>query len=97
MATVYASIGGFPMIPVGEDRALHDAASSSGFTVGYPTDLVVRTSGRRHARVTGGGFHHFLIEMATAHTASIQIASSATPTTLGESVAPGMVGTVGKA
>lgn len=68
-ANVYVALGGFPTIPVGEDRALHDAASSSGFTVGYPTDLVVRTSGRRHARVTAGGFHHFLTEMAAAHVA----------------------------
>jgi hypothetical protein len=73
------------MIPIGEDRALHDAASSSGCTLGYPTDLVVRTSGRRHGRVTGGGFHSFLTEMAAAHvaaTANAKLAEqTATPRT----------------
>jgi hypothetical protein len=66
---VYVSIGGFPTMPIGEDQALHDAAFSAGYAVSYPTNLVVQTSGRRHARVTGGGFHHFLTEMAATHAA----------------------------
>jgi cellulose synthase/poly-beta-1,6-N-acetylglucosamine synthase-like glycosyltransferase len=55
-ARAYLLLGGFPLHSVGEDRALVTAAREAGLRVGYPRDLVVRTSGRRCARVTGGGF-----------------------------------------
>jgi glycosyltransferase involved in cell wall biosynthesis len=63
-ASAYRRLGGFAPLPVGEDRALVDAARAAGLTVRYPLDLPVRTSGRRHARVAGGGLHAFLDELS---------------------------------
>jgi hypothetical protein len=63
-ARAYLSLGGFAAVPVGEDRQLIAAAERVGLTVEYAADLIVKTSGRRHARVDGGGFHRFLARMA---------------------------------
>jgi glycosyltransferase involved in cell wall biosynthesis len=60
----YRCLGGFAPLEVGEDRALLAAAERAGLAIAYPTDLAVRTSGRRRARVVGGGFHRFLAGMA---------------------------------
>ncbi|HEY2670558.1 MAG TPA: glycosyltransferase [Rugosimonospora sp.] len=62
-AHAYRAVGGFRPLVVGEDRALIAAAERTGLSVAYPTDLVVRTSGRRGGRVDGGGFHQFLARM----------------------------------
>ena len=69
-AWAYHRLGGFPAIPIGEDRALVTAAEAAGLAVAYPTDPPVRTSGRRHARVIGGGFHTFLAHLADGLTAA---------------------------
>jgi glycosyltransferase involved in cell wall biosynthesis len=63
-ASAYQLAGGYPPLGVGEDRALLAAAAVAGLTIVHPADLVVRTSGRRHARVVGGGFHRFLALLA---------------------------------
>ena len=63
-AWAYRTVGGFPPVPVGEDRALVTAAEAAGLTVWYPAGAPVTTSGRRVARVSGGGFHDYLRRLA---------------------------------
>ena len=63
-AAGYQTAGGFPPLLVGEDHALLMGARKVGLTIVHATDLAVTTSSRRHARVTGGGFHAFLSVMA---------------------------------
>lgn len=63
-AEAYLRAGGFPPLPVGEDRALVRAADRAGLAVAYPPDITVRTSSRRHARVAEGGFHAYLAALA---------------------------------
>ncbi len=53
-ADAYAAVGGFPSVPVGEDRALSDALVGHGRPVVRPRSVVVRTSARRHGRAIGG-------------------------------------------
>jgi hypothetical protein len=62
-AHAYRTLRGFQPLAVGEDRALVAAAERTGLTIAHPTDLVVRTSGRRTGRVDSGGFHQFLAEL----------------------------------
>jgi glycosyltransferase involved in cell wall biosynthesis len=63
-AVAYQRIGGFAPLAVGEDRDLLGSARADGRTITYASDIAVRTSARRHARVVGGGFHSFLGLMA---------------------------------
>jgi len=53
-ADAYADVGGFPSVPVGEDRALVDLVVRAARPVVRPRDVVVTTSGRRHGRALGG-------------------------------------------
>ena len=53
-ADAYAAVGGFPSVPVGEDRALTDALVGHGRPVVRPRDVLVTTSARRHGRAVGG-------------------------------------------
>lgn len=53
-ADAYSVVGGFPSVPVGEDRALLDALVAHGRPVVRPRDVVVSTSARRHGRAAGG-------------------------------------------
>jgi glycosyltransferase involved in cell wall biosynthesis len=63
-AAAYQRIGGFPPVAVGEDRALVQNARAAGLTISYPRSIAVTTSGRRLARVVGGGFHDYLNRLA---------------------------------
>lgn len=58
-ADAYERVGGFPALPVAEDRALVDALRTAGESVVFRRDLTVRTSARVSARVRGG-FSDFL-------------------------------------
>lgn len=53
-ADAYAAVGGFPSVPVGEDRALIELLVRSACPVVRPRDVVVTTSGRRAGRAVGG-------------------------------------------
>lgn len=50
----YAAVGGFPSVPVGEDRALLDALVAHRRPLVAPRDVIVTTSRRRHGRAAGG-------------------------------------------
>ncbi|WP_188609635.1 glycosyltransferase family 2 protein [Chelatococcus reniformis] len=50
----YAAIGGIPMLPAGEDRALVTALVAHGFAVRHEPSIVVTTSGRLAGRASGG-------------------------------------------
>jgi hypothetical protein len=64
-AAAYLTAGGFPALPLDEDRAFVAAARATGRRVVHALDLPVVTSGRRHARAPGG-FSAFLARLATA-------------------------------
>jgi GT2 family glycosyltransferase len=51
---VYRKVGGSPILSTGEDRALFDAARSSGARVRHATDVRVFTSCRLVGRASGG-------------------------------------------
>jgi hypothetical protein len=53
-ADAYQRVGGFPALPVAEDRTLVDALRTSGETVVFRSDLAVCTSARVSTRVSGG-------------------------------------------
>jgi hypothetical protein len=59
-AQTYRTLGGFPPLPVGEDRALVDQAAAAGHRVHRATDLPVRTSARASARAPAGFAAHLL-------------------------------------
>jgi cellulose synthase/poly-beta-1,6-N-acetylglucosamine synthase-like glycosyltransferase len=51
---MYAAIGGCPIIPVGEDRALFAAVRQAGGGIRHATNVKVYTSGRLDGRASGG-------------------------------------------
>lgn len=53
-ADAYTAVGGFPSVPIGEDRALSDALVAHALPVARPREVVVTTSARRTGRVDGG-------------------------------------------
>jgi GT2 family glycosyltransferase len=53
-ADAYQRVGGFPALPVAEDRTLVNALRTSGETVVFRRDLTVCTSARVSTRVSGG-------------------------------------------
>lgn len=53
-ADAYERVGGFPALPVAEDRALVDALRAAGEAVVFRHDLAVFTSARVSTRVRGG-------------------------------------------
>lgn len=53
-ADAYVQVGGFPLVPLGEDTALVETLERQGIPVRRATDLVVATSGRLHGRAHGG-------------------------------------------
>jgi GT2 family glycosyltransferase len=68
-ADAYERVGGFPALPVAEDRALVGALRTAGESVVFRRDLTVRTSARISTRVSGG-FSDYLSELqepADAH------------------------------
>ncbi len=52
--STYRTLGGFKTLPSGEDAAMLDHASRSGFRVRRDGALVVETSSRRHGRAVQG-------------------------------------------
>jgi GT2 family glycosyltransferase len=58
-AEAYLRVGGFPALPVAEDRALVEALRTAGESVAFRPDLAVFTSARISRRVRGG-FSDFL-------------------------------------
>jgi glycosyltransferase involved in cell wall biosynthesis len=64
-ALAYRDAGGFPLLDVGEDRALVDALEGRGHRVLRTPDCPVLTSPRLHARARGGFAAH-LSRLATA-------------------------------
>jgi GT2 family glycosyltransferase len=58
-AEAYLRVGGFPALPVAEDRALVEALRTAGESVAFRPDLAVYTSARISRRVRGG-FSDFL-------------------------------------
>lgn len=58
----YLRTGGFPALPVSEDRALVEALRTSGESVAFRSDLTVCTSARISRRVNGG-FSDFLSKL----------------------------------
>lgn len=50
----YRAIGGAPMVPLGEDKALFDAVRAAGGRVRHPVDVRVFTSCRTDGRAAGG-------------------------------------------
>ena len=53
-ADAYLDVGGWPAVSPGEEHALLAALELGGWRVRRPTDVVVTTSGRMHARAIGG-------------------------------------------
>ena len=53
-AEAYLRVGGFPALPVGEDRAFVEALRASGESVVFRHEVSVCTSARVSSRVTGG-------------------------------------------
>lgn len=53
-ADAYAAVGGFPSVPVGEDRELIEGLVRAARPLVRPRDVVVTTSGRRDGRAVGG-------------------------------------------
>lgn len=53
-AEAYLRVGGFPALPVAEDRTLVDALRTAGESVVFRSDLVVSTSAWISPRVHGG-------------------------------------------
>ncbi len=51
---MYAAIGGCPILPVGEDRALFEAVRAIGGRIRHAVDVKVYTSGRHDGRAAGG-------------------------------------------
>ena len=51
---LYRRIGGSPVVPLGEDRALFEAVRAAGGRVRHPVDVRVFTSCRAHGRAPGG-------------------------------------------
>ncbi|WP_225447989.1 glycosyltransferase [Streptacidiphilus sp. P02-A3a] len=68
-ADAYLAVGGFPQLPVGEDRALVTALEQAHYRVLAATDAPVVTSARRDPRAPGG-FGHFLLDLETRTTQS---------------------------
>jgi cellulose synthase/poly-beta-1,6-N-acetylglucosamine synthase-like glycosyltransferase len=63
-ADIWAAVGGFPPLAVGEDQALWRAARATGGAFLGVDDVVVTTSGRVVGR-TPAGFARFLSELAS--------------------------------
>lgn len=57
-ADAYQRVGGFPALPVAEDRALIDALRTAGESVIFRGDLTACTSARVSTRVPGGFSDH---------------------------------------
>ncbi len=53
-ATLYRRVGGVPLLPTGEDRALVAAAVEAGGRLRHPPDVWTRVSARRKGRAAGG-------------------------------------------
>ncbi|MFV3517307.1 hypothetical protein ACNJD8_22105, partial [Mycobacterium tuberculosis] len=53
-ASAYRAIGGFKVLPVGEDATLLDDAARAGFRVRRDSAMSVVTSSRRDGRTEGG-------------------------------------------
>lgn len=53
-AGLYRAVGGVPRIPLGEDRALVEAACAAGGRLIHPETVWTRVSGRRVGRAVGG-------------------------------------------
>ncbi|TCD06560.1 glycosyltransferase family 2 protein [Erythrobacteraceae bacterium CFH 75059] len=50
----YHAVGGLPVTPVGEDRALHAAVERAGLAIRHAAELIVTTSCRTACRAPGG-------------------------------------------